>query len=287
MKATTRPNVSCASARANARPACRVAAQGRVVSHISEMTMAATSDAAGPLDGTCGAERDPGRVAPGAPHGRRDEGIRRSSGPRAARDASAVHPSSIQGSGRGSPRRSKAEVDVRAAPDGRARRPGFEASSIPAQNVQGAPEEQVADHGDAGTASVPAIAEPTRHPKGSIPNALIPTRSSTPEGRVDERAHVPLLLTEACSFGESSCRPDRNRHVECRPPWRSSSRRTRASAAGQTPQPDHGAIARGREDRHPGMVHRCSMGDSARWPLAKLPIERSFGPPSASPILSR
>ncbi len=84
-----------------------------------------------------------------------------------------------------------------------------------------------------------------------------------PERRVDERTHVPLLLAEQLArWVTRSCRPRRSRRRRCRPPSRSSSRRTRASAGwtGPTSGPAAAIAVTARIATH-GRFSRCRSGD--------------------------
>ena len=215
-----------------------------------------------PLDGYGRAERDPGRVSPRTPQGRRDVGIAVGhvavwAGGRPTRRPP-VDPSPIEHQDRGSRRRSRAGGGCPGAPAGTTRRsdvPGR--AAVPRRTSRARrPKSSWAIRATPVTASVPAIAEPIRHPNGSHPERLDPERDRPfPERWVDERAHVPLLFAEqalvrrldlADLVGAADEDARRLRVVVLVEHER---RRAR-----QAPHPDHGRDRRDGEDRHPGTV---------------------------------
>ena len=131
------------------------------------------------------------------------------------------------------------------------------AISSPATKVQsGRPKSSWAISATPVTASVPATAEPIRHPNGLIPNALIPSAIvHLPSGGWTNEPTSHSCSRNRRSFGESILQRSIGAADE-------DARRLRVVVlveherrrARQTPQPDHGRDRRDGEDRHPGTV---------------------------------
>ena len=171
-KATRRAKLSWNSARANAPPRVASPRWRRDVSQISEITIAASIPR--PPDHFT-ATAAPNAIPAAYRHGRhRGDGTRGtpSGGARGVRTSIQRRsrtrhrkPATIQSCTWTSSSASRDRTTLRLS----------RASRSPATNVQSArPNRSCAIRASPVTASVPAIAEPIRHPNGSIPNALMP-----------------------------------------------------------------------------------------------------------------
>ena len=169
------------------------------------------AEAAGPLHRDGGAERDAGRVAPRPPERRGHRGrspsdvgparVRRSIQRRSRtrhRNPTTIH--SCRWTSRSARRERTAQVSS--------------ASRSPATNVQiGRLNSSCAISATPVTASVPATADPIRHPNRSIPNTLIPSAvCHLPSGGWTKEPTSHSCSRNARSFGELI------RHVRSEPP---------------------------------------------------------------------